>query len=156
MFEIPDNKNIEKFIFKIWTAFLCKLILVLIHLKYWNYNSPYLELPYLPHHFCQIFNKSTETLLQHNPRHVVYWFPYLVLRHSTMHYYRYWIYQTICQCKPIEFNIKLYKDHNTVWVKQATSQKAKSLRAVSLSILDNTFNSNSIFNTKYAEFSTKW
>ena len=34
--------------------------------------------------------------------------------------------------------------------------KAESLRSASLSKLDNTENSNSIFNTKYAEFSTKW
>ena len=32
-----------------------KLIPVLIHLKYWYYHSPYLELPFLPHHFCLVF-----------------------------------------------------------------------------------------------------
>ena len=40
---------------------------------------------------------------------------------------------------------------NTVPIK-----KAGSLRATSLSQLDNTVNNNSIVNTKYAEFSTKW
>ena len=36
-------------------------------------------------------------------------------------------------------------------------QKPESLRAASLSELDNKFNSNnSVFNTKYVEFSTKW
>ena len=45
---------------------------------------------------------------------------------------------------------------NALWVKHASHQKAESLRAPSLSKLDNMVNSNSIFNTKYAEFSTKW
>ena len=35
-------------------------------------------------------------------------------------------------------------------------QKAGSLRADSLSKLDSTVNSNSISNTEYAKFSTKW
>ena len=35
-------------------------------------------------------------------------------------------------------------------------QKAESLRAASLSKLDNMVNNNSNFNTKRAEFSTKW
>ena len=52
------------------------------------------------------------------------------------------------------FIIKLYTDHNTLWVKHATHQKAESLRAVSLLKLDKTVNNNSIFNTRYAEFST--
>ena len=45
---------------------------------------------------------------------------------------------------------------NALRVKHASHQKAESLRAPSLSKLDNMVNSNSIFNTKYAEFSTKW
>ena len=39
-----------------------KPILVLIHLKYWYHNSPYAELPYLPHHLCQILPYSTKAL----------------------------------------------------------------------------------------------
>ena len=35
-------------------------------------------------------------------------------------------------------------------------QKAESLRAASLSKLDNMVNSNSIYKQKCAEFSTKW
>ena len=50
----------------------------------------------------------------------------------------------------------LYINHNDLWVKHATHQKAGSLRADSLSKLDSTVNSNSIFNTEYAKFSTKW
>ena len=52
--------------------------------------------------------------------------------------------------------IKLYTDHNSLWTKHTTHQKAGPLRATSLSKLDNMVNNNSIFNTKYAKFSTKW
>ena len=50
---------------------------------------------------------------------------------------------------------KLQKD-NTLWVTHATHQIAESLRAAFLSKLDNMVNNNSIYNTKYDEFSTKW
>ena len=69
----------------------------------------------------------------------------LFLLHSTTCHYKYWIYKTICQVKPVKFVIKLYTDHNTLWVKHATHQKAESLRASSFSKLDNTVSSNSIF-----------
>ena len=55
-----------------------------------------------------------------------------------------------------KFVIKLYTDHDTLWVKQATHQNAESLRTSSPSNLDNMVNNSSIVNTKYAEFSTKW
>ena len=74
---------------------------------------------------------------------------------KTTRHRKYWIYQTIWQLKPIKFIIKLFTDHNTSWVKHATHQKAESLIAAFLSKLDNMVN-NSIFNTKYAEFFTKW
>ena len=51
--------------------------------------------------------------------------------------------------------MKLYIDHNMLWVKHATHQKAESLRSVFLSNLDNTVNNKSIFNTKYTGFSSK-
>ena len=54
---------------------------------------------------------------------------------------------------PTKF-INLHSDHNTLQVKYASHQKAESLRGTSFSKLDNKFNNNSIFNTKYAEFST--
>ena len=41
-------------------------------------------------------------------------------------------------------------------VKHATYQNAESLKSISLSKLENMVNSNSIFNTKCAELSTKW
>ena len=56
----------------------------------------------------------------------------------------------------MKFIHKLYTDHNALWAKDATQQKAGSLRATSLSKLDNMVNNNSIFNTEYAEFFTKW
>ena len=43
-----------------------KLILVLIHLRYWYYNSPYAEHPYLPHHLCQILPEPAEILFSTN------------------------------------------------------------------------------------------
>ena len=54
-----------------------KLIPVLIHLTYWNYVCPYLELPCLPHHLCQSLSQPTEATIKHNPHHVVHWFLYL-------------------------------------------------------------------------------
>ena len=51
--------------------------------------------------------------------------------------------------------IKLYTDHNILWVKHATYQKDESLLYTSLSKLDNAVNINSISNTKYAELSIK-
>ena len=62
----------------------------------------------------------------------------------------------MCKAKPIKFIIKLYTGYNTFWVKHATHQKVESLRATSNSKLDNMVNNNSIFYTKYFEFSTKW
>ena len=121
-FKIPDNKNTKKLFSRYKLLSWIKLISALIPLKYWYYNSPYLELSYLPHHFCDVFILPTETSFQHNPHHIVHRFSYLILRHSTMRHHRCWIYQTICQSKPIEFNIKLYKCHNILWVKLATHQ----------------------------------
>ena len=57
--------------------------------------------------------------------------------------------------KPVKFVIKLYADHDTLWVKHATHQKSESLRTASSSNLDNMVNNSTNFNTKYAEFSTK-
>ena len=58
-----------------------------------------------------------------------------------------WIYQTICQAKPIKFFIKLYTDHNTLLVKLPAYQKTESFRAASLSKLDNTVNNNAMLNS---------
>ena len=94
--------------------------------------------------------------LQHNPHHVLHQFPYFVLPLWITSHHKYWIYQTICKVKPTKFISRIYTDYNSIWVKHATHEKGESLRAPSLSKLDNTVNSNSIFNAKYPEFSTKW
>ena len=132
-----------------------KLIPVLIHLKYWYRNTPSLELSCLPHYLCQFF-----TLVKWNPSSTqsssssssVSLFCFTQWNHT----HKYWMYQTICQAKPLKFLIKLYTDHKNSWVKHATHQKAEFLRVVSLSKLDNMVNCNLIFNTKYAQISTKW
>ena len=137
-----------------WFSWI-KLIPVLIRLKYWYYDSTYLELPCLPHRLYKSLPWPSENPRQCNPHHVLHRFPYFVLPHSTTRRRKYWIYLTIWLAKRIKFTIKLYADHNTLWVKHANHQKAESLRAASLSNLDNTVNNNSIFNTNYTEFFTK-
>ena len=124
-----------------------KIIRVLIH---YYYNFPYLELSCLPYHLCQFLPQPTETLLQHNLHRVLPRFPYFVLPNSTTCHYKYWIYQSICQVKPMKFIVKLYSDQNTLQLKQASHQKAESSRGTSLSKLANTVSNNSIFNSKYA------
>ena len=96
------------------------IIKILVHLKYWYYDSPYMELPCLPQHFHQVLPYPIETPLQHKPHHVLHRFPYFVLPHSTTPHHKYWIYQTISHTKPIKFIIKLFTDHNTLWIKHAT------------------------------------
>ena len=129
---------------------LIKLIPVLIHLTYWYYNTPSLELSCLH----QISPWRTETPRQHNPHDFLHPFPYIFLCLATHH--RYWIYLPICQSKPVKFIIKLYTDHKNLWFKHATHQKTESLRALFLSKLDNLVNGNSIFNKRCLETSAKW
>ena len=156
VFEIPDNKNIGKLFPKYELLFLDQAksssdpseILIL--------QFPIPRALCLSHHLCQILPQPTETPLQHNPHHVLHRFPYFVLPDSTTRYHKYWIYQTIWEAQPIKSIVKLYTDHNTLWVKHATHQKAESLRATSLSKLDNNVNNSSMFNTKYAQYFTKW
>ena len=74
-------------------------------------------------------------------------FPYPIWPHATT---------SIGYTKPYAKPSQLNQYHNTLWAKYATHQKAESLRAASISKVDNTVNNSSIFNTKYAEFSTKW
>ena len=81
---------------------------------------------------------------------------YFVLTHSTTCHHKYWIHWNIWKAKPIEIIIKLYPDHNNLWVNHATHQKAESLIAGFLSKLDNTVNNNTIPNTTYAERFTEW
>ena len=53
--------------------------------------------------------------------------------------------------KPIKFISKLYTNHNTLFVKHATYQKAECLKAAFLSKLDNMVNNNPAFNAECAE-----
>ena len=56
-----------------WT----KLIPILIHLKYWYYNSTHLELHCLFHHLFEILPLPTETPLQYITYHFPITFPIL-------------------------------------------------------------------------------
>ena len=85
---------------------------------------------------------------KHNPHHVLHQFSYFFLPHLITSHHKYWIYHTICKAKPIKFISKLYTDYNTLWIKQATHQKADSLRVASHSNLDNMVNNNSILSKK--------
>ena len=123
------NKNIKKLFPQYEPLFSTKLIPVLLHLKYWSYDSPYIELTWIPHHLYQVLSYPTETPLQPNNHHLLQWFSYFVLPHSTKRHHKYWLYQTIWQAKPIKFIIKLFTDHHTLWVKHATHQKTESPRA---------------------------
>ena len=154
--ELIDNKNIGILFSKYETFSWIKLIPVLVHLKYWYYNTPSIELPCLPLYLCQLSPWPTETSLQHNPQSSscsssVSIFCFTQLDHT----HKYWMYQIICQAKALKVFIKLYTDHKNSWVKHTTHQKAESFRVVSISKLNNIVNSNLIFNTNCAEMSTK-
>ena len=101
-----------------------KPIPVLIHVKYWYYDSPYLELPCLFHHLYQFFSQPTVTCLQHNPHNALHRFPYFALPHSITHHYKYWIYQTTSQAKTVKLIIKLYTDHDIWWVERYYASKS--------------------------------
>ena len=131
-FEIPDNKDFRNCVQNMNCFSWIKLIPVLIHLIYWYYDSPFLELvslpisvKFYPRQFQPLFN----TIL------IMFFtgFPILSYPHSTTHHHNYRICQTIWQAKLIKFIIKLYSDNNTLWVKHATQLKAESLRIASLS-----------------------
>ena len=56
-------------------------------------------------------------------------FPILSYSHSNTHATTYIGYNKPYG-KPIKFTIKLYVDHNTLWVKKATHQKDESLKGL--------------------------
>ena len=110
VFEITDNKNIEK-LFSKYELFLLD-----------QANSS-------PDPSQTLILRFPIPRASHNPHYVLHCFPYFVLPHSSKRHYKYWIYQTIWQAKPIKFIIKLFTNHHTLWIRHATHQKAKSLRA---------------------------
>ena len=124
-----------------------KLIPVLIHLKYWYYNIPHLELPYLPYDPCQILLYPTETLLQHNSHHILYWFPYFVLPpfDHTPSQVSDKQSHIPSQANKIYYQAIYWSCLNTSWIKHTSHQKTEFLRAASLSKLDDTVNNNSIY-----------
>ena len=101
----PDNKNIRKYFQNMKCFPWSKLISVLIYLSYWRYNTPSLQLLCLHHHLCQISPWPTQTPFQRNRHHVLHRLPYFFLPHSTT-CHNYWIHQTICQVKPIKYQVK--------------------------------------------------
>ena len=115
-----------------------KVIPVLIHLKYWYNNSPYLELPFLydnsvkfyPSQLKPLFNTILIMLLIDFP---ILSYPISLRATTRIEYIKPYV-------KPNQSNffIKLYTDHNTLLVKGVTYQKTESFRAASLSELDNT------------------
>ena len=124
-----------------------KPISVLIHFKYCYCNILSLQLPCLPEYPCQILPWRSETPFQRNPHPVFHWLSYFVLPHPSTRR-NYWMYQTICQAKPIKFIINLN-------LKLSIFQNVQSPRAASFSNLDNTVNKKSLFNTTFIKFSTK-
>ena len=85
--------------------------------------------PYLSNFILSNWNP-----LQHKSHHILHRFQYFVLLHSTTSHHKYWIYQIIYKAKPVRFVIKPYSNHNILWVKHATHQKAESLRTTWLTI----------------------
>ena len=89
VFEIPDKEILQNCFQNMNCFSWTKLISVLIHLRYWYYTSPHLELHCLPHHLCQVLPYPTETPLQHNTYYDLHRFPYFVVFHWTTHYHKY-------------------------------------------------------------------
>ena len=120
-----------------------KLIPTLIHLKYLYSSCLNLALPSLT---ISVKFYPNQLKPSFNTIFIMFFIEFPILFNSI------WPRATtsIGYTKPYAKPIKLYTDHNTLLVKQATHKKTQSFRAASLSKLDNTFNNNSIFNTKYA------
>ena len=131
-----------------------KLISVLIHLRYWYYNTPSLQLPCLPRHPCQIPLWSTETPFQRNPYHVLHRFPYFFPTPFD-HMLQLLNIPNHMRNQANQIIINLYTKYKTWLVQQATYQKSEFLRATALSKLDKTVSNNFIFNTKSLVFSAK-
>ena len=156
VFELRDNKNIGKLFSKYDlfsldqanSSYNTSQILIL------QYFIPRDSLPPLPS-LSNFLLLNWNTSSTQSSSFVLHQFSYFILPYSNTHH-NYWIYQTICQARPIKFFIELYAKHSPLLVKHANYKKGESLRDPSLSNLDNIKNNKSIFNTKCAEFSEKW
>ena len=131
--------------------FLIKLILVLIHLKYWYYNTPSLELSCLPVIFVKFHSGQLKPFFN-AIINMFFFIGFPILSYSM---------------QPHATNIgytKPYAKQNQPSLLSSCiqiimpdcSNTLPISRAISLSKLGNTVNNNSIFNTKSVEFSTKW
>ena len=82
--------------------------------------------PLTPSSSLSNFTLANWNPLQHKLHHVLHRFQYFVLPHSTTSYHKYWIYQIIYKAKPIKFVVKLYKDHDTLYLMAQTRFPSKS------------------------------
>ena len=85
---------------------------------FWNYELLFLDQANsssYPSEILIIQFIMIQTFLQHNTHHVLHRFRYFVLPQASTRHHKYWIYQTICQAKPIKFIIKLCTDHYNLW-----------------------------------------
>ena len=85
---------------------------------FWNYELLFLDQANsssYPSEILIIQFPMIQTFLQHNTHHVLHRFRYFVLPQASTRRHKYWIYQTICQAKPIKFIIKLCTDHYNLW-----------------------------------------
>ena len=151
--KIKDNKSIRKLFSKHKLLFLDQAFSSSDPFQILILQVPISRAYRPPSPSLSNFTLANWNPLQHNRHHCL---PYFVLPYSTTIHHKYAIYQTICKAKTIKFIIKINADHNALWVKHATYQKVESLRAASLTKLDNIVINSSIFNTKDAKFSTKW
>ena len=118
-FELPDNTKIGKLFsnYELFSLDQANFSSDTSQILILEYPIPRASLP--PSSSLSISPWPTKTPLQRNPQCVLHRFPYFFLPHSTTRN-NYWIYQTICQAKPIKFIIKLYTNHNTLLIKHAT------------------------------------
>ena len=85
---------------------------------FWNYELLFLDQANsssYPSEILIIQFPMIQTFLQHNTHHVLHRFRYFVLPQASTRHHKYWIYQTICQAKPIKFIIKLCTDDYNLW-----------------------------------------
>ena len=156
VFEIPHNKNIVKLFSKNELLFLgqtdfCSGSSQMLILKFHILRA---SLP--PSSFLSNFTLANRnpSLTQHSS-----WFPSVSLFSLNPFDHMRSQVLDIPNYMPSQANQIYYQAIYTswyLWVKYANHQKPESLRVSSFSQLNKTVDNNPIFNTQYAEFSTKW